>query len=81
MTCMPLKVKMSAMIEAAIHEVYAYMTRGDRQQPSPDVEDEDAYDPETGLLKEVSTMPFFEQWAREAEANSAREKKDRLGSE
>lgn len=65
MTFMPKKGKTPSMIEAEIQQVHDYL-RWETQQPIPEDDDEDAFDPESGLLKEASTMPFFERWAQEA---------------
>ncbi|AWN39698.1 hypothetical protein [Methylobacterium durans] len=67
-TFMPMKGKTRLMVEAEIREVYAHLLWEAQQPPATDADNEDAYDPETGLLKEASTLPFFEKWAREAEA-------------
>ncbi|AWN39850.1 hypothetical protein [Methylobacterium durans] len=73
MTFMPMGGKTRPMIEAEIGEVHAHLLWEASHPPTPEVDDEDAFDPETGLLKEASTLPFFEKWAREAEAGGVRE--------
>jgi hypothetical protein len=78
MTFMPMRGKTREMVEDEIHLVHLCLLEQDQQPPTSGVDDEDALDPETGLLKEASMMPFLERWSREAEADNIRDGEDAL---
>ena len=68
-TLMPKKGKTDEQINAEIHRVYADLLEEERA-PTPSIDDEDARDPETGLLREARMLPFLRRWIAEAEAEA-----------
>src|SRR4051794_3998659 len=56
-------------LAAEIRRVLALLMNPESEgTPEPEAAGEDAFDPETGLLKEARVAPFLRDWAAEAEA-------------
>ena len=68
-TFMPTKGKTGEQIIAEIHRVYADLLEK-QWTPAPSIDDADALDPETGLLREARMLPFLRRWIAEAEAEA-----------